>query len=195
MIKEYLLKKTLDASLSAAKKILSESNINLVKSKQDIEESIRYHVRSIKNWSTGISFNDLKKIKRTTDVFIELDLFVYPRRLRIHPDEKVESIPLRNIFECDTKHSILLGQPGAGKTTSMKYLCQSLFLDEKFPNDKLSFPILIKFRDLNALLRATGSASIIDELFNILGLELEIPEERLKNSSLSEIQSVRETGH
>jgi hypothetical protein len=47
--------------------------------------------------------------------------------------------------EAPAKHYLILGQPGAGKTTSMQKLC-SLFFEQGIPN--FSFPLFIRFRDL-----------------------------------------------
>lgn len=181
MIQEYLIKKGLDISLSVAsnlgKKILKEQRAKLLTTKEDIEQSLTLHLRSVKNWSDEVSFSDLKKAKRTTDVFIELDLYVSPRRLRIEPNEQVESVPLQKIFDDPVNHFVLLGQPGAGKTTSMKHLCQLLLHEEDFQRDRFSFPILIKFRDLNNETFAPDSTIIFDQLVRILGLDIKFPEE------------------
>lgn len=197
MIQEYILKKVLDASLVAAKKALKESGAKLVTSREEIEESITYHLRSVKNWSSEVSFHDLKKAKSTTDIFLELNLYVYPRRIRILNDEVIETIPLRGIFESNLAHFILLGQPGAGKTTSMMYLCQLLFHDEDFYPDRFSFPLLIKFRDLNATDKDPNSTLLIDQIFKILGLTIQLPP-RLRDvsgelgESITEITSIKE---
>src|ERR1044072_8454758 len=113
MIKEYLLKKVLDASINVAKRVLRKSGSKLLTVTNDIEESLAYHLQAVKNWSSEVTFTDLKKAKYTTDIFIELDLFVYPRRVRIHNDETIKSLPLKDIFDDSTGHIVLLGQPGA----------------------------------------------------------------------------------
>lgn len=191
MIKEYIVKKALDASLDVAKKALRESGSKLLISRDDIENSIDIHLKSVKNWSGEVSFSDLKKAKRTSDIFIELDLFVYPRHIRISPYEEIQSIPLLQIFEDSNEHFILLGHPGAGKTTSMKYLCQSLFYNEEFQSDRFSFPILIKLRDLNDS-KTPASSIIIDTLYNILGLRIHFPEDLQKGDASSERKAVKE---
>jgi hypothetical protein len=192
MIKEYVIKKALDVSFDIARKLLKESGTKLLTSEDDFEESISYHLRSVKNWSGEVSFNDLKTPKATTDIFIDLDLFVYPRRVRIHPAELVESIPLKNIFEYSNRHLVLLGLPGAGKTTSMKFLCQALFYNEEFYTDRFSFPILIKLRDLNNVKTTTDSAILVDQIYNLLGLKLDLPQELLKPDATAERKWLRE---
>jgi hypothetical protein len=195
MLGEYILAKALDRSFAAAKdvtkRILSAKQSKLRTTRMEIEESLTLHLRSIKNWSDEVSFSGIKKAKSTIDIFVELDLYVYPRRLRIEENEQIQSIPLREIFEqSDRRHFVILGQPGAGKTTSMKRLCQLLLYDEEFQRERFAFPILIKFRDLNNVEIESDSSLLVDELFRILGLRVELSEEFMLDRS--ERKSVRE---
>ena len=176
MIEEIILKKAVAASFEAAKKLLRQASVKLLSTKDNFEEAISLHLKAVKNWSEEVSFSDLKRAKRTTDIYIELDLFVYPKRIRINPQEDIETIPLLNIFDDYHNHFVLLGHPGAGKTTSMKYLCQQLFYNPNFHTDKFSFPILIKLRELNNKIGFIGD-SIIDKIFSLLGLKIEFPKE------------------
>lgn len=192
MIQEYILKKVLDTSLELAKKALEKpkdkklatrNDLTLLTTRDDLEDAINYHLQSVKNWSAEVSFSDLKRAKRTTEIFIELDLFVYPRRIRIDPDELVDSIPLKGIFDRSPSHIVLLGHPGAGKTTSMKYLCQLLFYEDSFQSERFAFPILIRFRDFNST--KGGSASgIIEQLFKILCLKVDQAELLVKSEQI-----------
>lgn len=193
MIKEYVLKKLLDASYQKARSILKESNSELLTPAERIGESIRYHLQSVENWSAEVSFSELNKPRHLTRVFIELDLFVYPRRIR-QPGEVIESVPLRDIFDYGHRHPILLGQPGAGKTTSMKRLCQLLLHDENFHGDILSFPILIKLRELQKGGANEGASIIIAHLYDLLGLRISLPfpADTPKEEYLGESKKVKE---
>ena len=168
LIETYIVKKVLDASFATVKRtaanLLANKQSKLQSSRTDVEASLLLHLQSIKNWSAEISFSDLKEAKQTTKVFIQLDLYLYPRRLRIEPDEKIDTMPLRDIFTDNTRHVVLLGAPGAGKTTSTKYLCQLLLHEEDFQRDRFTFPILIRFRELNNIKITEGSSLIIDEI-------------------------------
>ena len=195
MLGEYLLKKILDASFVAARdaagRILKEKKGRLIVSRDDIEESLNLHMRMISNWSGEVHFNDLEGPKNITDVFVELDLFLYPRRVRISPDEKIGSIPLRNIFENSPNHIVILGQPGAGKTTSMKYLCRLLLHEEDFRR-RFSFPILIKCRDADNATISSNSGLITDQILSILGLRVDFPKELHEEEAKVQRQSLRE---
>lgn len=191
MIKEYLFKKLLDASLEKAKNILKESDTTLLTPKDRMEESISYHLQAIENWSAEISFADLKKARHIDGIFIELDLFVYPRRLS-QDNEIIESIPLTTIFDYSHRHPILLGQPGAGKTTSMKYLCQLLLHDEDFYSERFSFPILIKLRELQRDNVSDSTSIIIEQVYGLLGLNMALPEKTPKEDYQSVSRKIKE---
>lgn len=173
MIKQYLLKKALDTSFRTAttrsRQFLREKKARLTVTREDVEASLGLHVQNVQNWCDEISFSGLKKAKLTSQVFIELDLFVIPQRHRLE-DEKVQTLRFSELFEQENKHVILLGQPGAGKTTSMKRLCLALFHEEHFPHENLSFPVLVRCRDLNLT-----HVSLFDYIFAELGLELVLP--------------------
>lgn len=190
MIKEYIFKKLLDAAYERAKGILKESAGKLLTPAEKIEESIRYHLEAVETWSGEISFNELKKARYLSKVFIELDLFLYPRRIR-QPNEAIESIPLKSIFDYSHGHPILLGQPGAGKTTSMKYLSQLLLHDANYQRERLSLPILIKLRELHG--GAGGDDSIIiEQLYEILGLSFTLPKHSPTEEFLIESKKIKE---
>ena len=91
MLGEYILKKALDASLDVVKKVLRESKTKLLTTRDELEQSIHIHLKSVKNWSGEVSFSDIKQAKRTTDVYIELDLYVYPIHRRISRTEQIQN--------------------------------------------------------------------------------------------------------
>jgi len=173
---EAFLSKGVEILYDFALKTLKETSFKLKSSKQDIEEALNIHLQSTKNWAEEIAFSELKRAKSTTDVYVDLELYIYPRRIRISLEENILHLPLKDVLEQEENHILLLGQPGSGKTTSMKYLCNCLFYNEKFLK-KYQFPILIKLREFNQLHRNKDdmfkSGLVIDSLYNILGLQIE----------------------
>jgi hypothetical protein len=180
MISEYLIKKALDAAIEIGKKILKESDSELSITRENIEESISIHLRSVEIWSREVLFSDLNKAKGTANIFIDLNLFVYPRRLRFQVNQAIKAIPLKDIFSFGN-HFVLLGQPGAGKTTSMRYLCQGLLCDTEFPGDRFYLPLVIRLRDLNNTEATFGSTLITEKIFNILGLKVHFLQKELRS--------------
>ena len=98
MITEYILTKLVDSSLNIVKRILKETMSKLISTNNNFLSAINYHLRFVKNWSSEISFTDLKSAKKTRDVFVELELYLYPRRIKIDSKESIFAFPLKDLF-------------------------------------------------------------------------------------------------
>lgn len=206
LMTSYLFKKALDAAIEAAKKKLTEKTLKENETKlnvtvSDLEESIQHHLQLVKNWSQEVTFNDLKRPRLTSDIFVQLDISVFPTRMRASPTEKIEQIPLRRMLDHDPHHIILLGQPGAGKTTSIKFICQAMLRSEKTYAGGYSFPLLIRLRDLNGFDASPDSTVLLDRILSILGLKIEFgrlppkfadDKSRLLSSIIAERRAIRE---
>jgi len=157
----YIAKKLLDAALGAAKAALKGTGSEVVTQSGDLERALEAHMNEINNWAAQVKFAGLAEARATAQVYVHLDCYVTPRRYRMDPMENLIKVPLESMFDSGTKHAVILGGPGAGKTTSMKNLCARVLRGEHFGESR--FPIRIKLRDLNVsdsddygVLRAIG---------------------------------------
>ena len=78
---------------------------------------------------------------------------LYDRQVasKLARDETMDVVDLERIVQSDFDHHlIIVGHPGAGKTSSIKYICQKLICQESkvFPNH--SIPILVRLRNINS---------------------------------------------
>lgn len=172
MIENYILAKAFDEIYSLIKNSMRETPWKLKSSKGDIEESIAIHLKEISNWSSEVSFKDLNRARKTNDIYIELNLYAIPLRRR-YAKEKIKKVPLTDMLLDSESHIILLGQPGAGKTTSMKKLCHTIFTEDIQKSIDSSLPILIKAREINKTNTHSDNSIIINILYNILGLHID----------------------
>ncbi|MEO9802353.1 MAG: NACHT domain-containing protein [Reichenbachiella sp.] len=173
MLTELLIKEGVKAIFTLANSRTKNLNLTLNCTKSNIENSLNQHLRMVKNWSGEITFKDIKSAKNTQSIYIQLNIFLYPKRIRISTDEEIAIVPITKIFDNEKNHIVILGQPGAGKTTSMKFLCQSVFFNKEFYPDLFSYPLLVKLRDFNKPIKSKYNAGIIVEyLFNELGLSI-----------------------
>lgn len=170
MLKELLLSKSVDAVIASIKYLLKKNDFKLEIGKDDFEKSIEYHLRDVKNWSQEITFSDLKRAKLTSNIYIDLDLYLYPRKIKISKEEKIDILPFNKIFQKLSTNIVLLGQPGAGKTTSIKHLCQNILLDDKYI-PQINLPFVVRLRDLNKR-KFKNAGPIIETLYNNLGIKM-----------------------
>jgi hypothetical protein len=177
MIREYLVKKSLDAAFDIAAKVAQRFGPLLRSTSQQLKDAVSHHINEVDAWSSEISFADLHKAKLTDQVFVPLDLYLQPRRMRIAPAIEKETVPFLEIVEETAKHLLILGQAGAGKTTSMKFVCHSLLHEDRFCHGRFSFPLVVRLRELNNVGLSASGSLLVDHVMAVLGLHLEAPPE------------------
>jgi len=170
--------------------LVGEIGTDIKKYKGNIAEVIdqRLNVRqafeansvALTNWCNNVNFRDLGHVQKLHEVYIQLETYLYPRAISNRPGEPIPRRSLIELLQTDQKHVFILGQPGSGKTTSMKFLCKSLL---ESPAERLAgrIPLLILVRELesedlgaerrfssNTLLEAVVSALGIRDLNSII---------------------------
>src|SRR5208337_1927392 len=198
-MKEYVIKKVIDMLFDRVGQTLQAAKAKLPSSAEDLESAIDHHMRDVRNWCGEISFADLRGSKATTDVYIPLDVFLHPRRLRVALEGESDLVALDDIVKDESfRHLVILGQPGAGKTTSMKHLCHPLLHDEGFLADQINFPILVRLRDINVRqkegeegLKTRDDGYLISMLQEILGIRVEFPADLLRDEEAGTRSAIR----
>lgn len=160
------LDKLLDSFRSSSgdrqKPTAHELPLTLVGSPESTQRSVRQHLEQVQRWSLGAHFDPAANRKRTSQVFVEIDVFLEPLadqisdadapsplRLESTPFRgyKTKSEPLLSALSNRTDHCAILGQPGAGKTTSVQKICDDYF-DKHRTLLNHTFPILLRLREL-----------------------------------------------
>ncbi|MEQ8812511.1 MAG: NACHT domain-containing protein [Imperialibacter sp.] len=179
----FLLNRLFVEAYNELKAFLKGKKITLMGNEEFTKETILNHINYISNWSKEVDFKDLNKAKKVSKIYVQLDYL-----LNLGRDNLVENdsrrIDLDDIFREAENHIVLLGQPGAGKTTTMKYICQSIFYEEKF-QPRFQFPILVRLRDLNDDPFSNSQESLFDRLFEILGLKIDSEAQHYPYPSIS----------
>ncbi len=177
MIENFILQKTIFETFDIINKFVNkkiEDQNKFVTNKKkkkyarielshsSLENSLNTHLKTINNWSKNVSFNDINEAKSLLSIYIHLDFFLTPIKRRLENEEGIK-VALEELFQRSENHIIVLGQPGAGKTTSMKYLCQKLMFDGDFDIADLNFPIFIRLRDFDDKknIKVFGSSMIL----------------------------------
>lgn len=144
---------------------------NIIISKDETYTSLSEHINDIKSWSREIGFKDLLGVKNISAIYIELDTYLTPLRSHIDPCELSQMKPLTRAVFDDESNCVILGQPGAGKTTSMKKLCSLFFDDKDTLHTKYNIPLLIRLREINPILGV--QTVLLDKLSEIIAISFQ----------------------
>lgn len=162
-------------------------------------KSIERHMRFIQNWTSQTKFMDFVGGQIETDrSTVPLELSQTPRRFRVDPstqsdlDLKSPIIPeqssVRDVNILEENYSVLLlGDPGSGKTTTIKRLSRALLFPELYGLNidtlSVSFPLLIPAREMT-------SVTLSEEVVRVLDIPVEITKETVKNPRTDEVSEV-----
>lgn len=137
-----------------------KKDIELINISGSIDGVLEKHIKKTYEWAEEINLRRLLKSKKLKDNFVNLDLNLVISSQREKKEEdrtmKASDISLWN------KNILILGNPGAGKTTTIK----KNILERT--NSNSSIPILYKFRDLKE------DDNLPSALIRIFGLILKI---------------------
>ncbi|MVM34404.1 NACHT domain-containing protein [Spirosoma sp. HMF4905] len=181
IIAEYVLHNLADIAFKKVKDFIDDENellrrsgsdlvFSLESSEETIIKQIVFNVKKANNWCNNVSFKDAPESKSLNQVYVGLDYYVSPKRLRIENLED-SKLPFNSLLENIKYNTVVLGGPGAGKTTLMKFLCYRV-LNEKLYENIFTCPVVIRFREL----RIPKKISDINDynLYSILKNELGI---------------------
>jgi hypothetical protein len=137
-------------------------------SAKNVEEHVAFsvdrHLREALKWSQRLQFYGMWRAEDTDAATIPLRLSAEPRQFRGRDTTQLRS---EHDLLRDDRNYILLGAPGAGKTTTLKRITQTLLLGEPVDdNDSYQFPVVIRLRELDV---RTGLAEAVA---NALGIPI-----------------------
>ncbi|MDF7809525.1 NACHT domain-containing protein [Pontiellaceae bacterium B12219] len=183
MIVDWAISKALDAGFEVARRHLATYG-KVASSKGEFEQAISTHQNEVQRWFEQINFSDLTSPKDTYRVYVNLNVFLIPKSLQVNCDESLQAAPLNEILNQSNEHLVLTGHPGAGKTTSMKYICHRMVTEEKFLPE-LKFPLVVRLRD--AYIRSSQShqtdSVILSRIWDIFNLSLKLTNHRKTGDS------------
>jgi len=176
-IGEYVTHKIFDIALVGLKNAVSRINNSgdhikiKTLSSEDCITFVAKHLEEQAVWATNVSFRDSIQAKTLESIFIDLDLYVSPVKLRIESTDEIDKIPSSTLLASSLENIILLGQPGAGKTTSVKKIFVEL-IQKKFDiYETFNFPLVIKLKDFNNL--NPSKYILLEVILNKLGFYID----------------------
>lgn len=134
---------------------------------KELQRDLSSHLVWVSNWSQQVQIFGMNKPLDTEDSTISLDISTSPRKFQGH--SLSHSLISEDDLLSSREHYIILGDPGAGKTTTLKRLARKLLTS--CPNsskDIWQYPIVVLFRKINK--------TITEELADTFGIPYEIKE-------------------
>jgi len=180
VINNELRKKSQTASLTEIDKALKTlnstynfiENINITDA--NIYESLLIHKKEVKNWCDFVYFKDSQSSKLTNQIYVDLEYYLVPKKIHINKEERKKTTTLLNIFKKNPFHIVILGAPGAGKSTTMKKITDKILKGEFISDKKYNIPIVIRLRDLNKeKILSQGNSLLIKRIMAVLGVVYE----------------------
>ncbi|WPJ97554.1 NACHT domain-containing protein [Coraliomargarita algicola] len=112
----------------------------------DIQSSLEQHLREVSNWASRIQFFGMASAMDTDGTSVPLHFHTTPRRFRGKLLD--EAVSDESQLLCGQSNILILGDPGAGKTTTIKRLAIRLLSPSKSEEDKFNCPLLIRMKDI-----------------------------------------------
>jgi hypothetical protein len=145
-IYSFLLKGT----FSEIKRTIKEYNGSKLITKQDeFEKAVIKELQETYTWASRDLFKNHNNNDGIYERYVHLDLYLTPRRLHSSRNEVADKKPIKEVLISKKNNLAILGQPGSGKTTSMKYIFNSILLDPEFLDGVYFYPMIIRLRTLN----------------------------------------------
>jgi len=173
-ITSVLIKSLASGAFKVLQKMAKSNNISVKVKEENIEDALDQHLTKVNNFSSEISFRELNAPKSLLSVYVPLDLSlnsVFGKAQSHESESKIASIVIENVFKETSNNVVLIGAPGSGKTTTIKFICQKLLTDEHFLEGISDFPILIRLREDDILLNK--AIPLFEYILNVFGVVVE----------------------
>ena len=127
-------------------KVIKEVVSQYDHSPEETSANLENHLIEASNWSYRIQLYGMSEAELTDLSTIGLE-FNIPRKFRTINDES--RLNDENIFLNTQSHHIILGDPGSGKTTTLKRLVRKLLLETPISeSDLYQYPIIIRLKEI-----------------------------------------------
>jgi len=129
-----------------------------------LKERLENHLEYAANWSKHNQVHGMGDPEEIDETTIELSMDTHARNFR----GQGSGAPIRTETDVltDQYHYLILGEPGAGKTTTLRRLTRTILLEPPIgPTDKTQYPIVLPLRDLNA------GATLFEKVADRIGLD------------------------
>lgn len=196
-LKQRLQKVITNKIISKLKVIISDNSQDIVYGtisaptnfNERVCEAMILNLKQSKQWAEQIQFKELRRSKSLEKLFVPLDFYLTPQSRHLYA-EKEERIMFEKALNFANTHCLILGGPGAGKTTMMKFLTLKLIDNPNAFGGNFTCPIVLRLRDAKSNfheLRST-SENLIFVLLEHLGLRISFKKKKkISHKQLEEL--------
>lgn len=160
-----IVKDTYEEIKSITKKYIERTTLDFTEN--DLKNNIIEEVIKTSNWAYDDLFKNHNNHSDINSRYVHLDLLLEPRKEHFNISQMTRKRPLKEIILENNSNIVILGQPGSGKTTSIKYIINSILREPDFLKDVYSVPIVIRLRELNksnSILNESQNGGIFEKL-------------------------------
>ena len=165
MLTEYAAKKILDTALKRLSDLGQSPETRVIADITGLSEALHHHSSAAASWAQEISFRDLAQPRDLSISYVELDVFITPQRLHVDDKEQQNKLPFLQVITDLSRHLVLLGPPGSGKSTSLKRVYLSFIRDDESTR-RFDIAIVIRLREIQTRV----SNPLLVELAGELGI-------------------------
>jgi len=131
------------------------------------QRRLEAHAQRVMHWSSTYTFLGLAIPKDSKRDSIALRFGLTPRRYRSRKSKRESTVLLESELLESGRSMVVLGEPGAGKTTTLRRLALSVLTEEGASADPHQFVVLVVLREVST------RKFLCEELAEILGLQCE----------------------
>lgn len=131
---------------------------------EDVQARIARHLTRVLNWASTYTFLGLGAPKESDKDTIALRFSATPRRYRNKSAGKTEELTETSLL-ADARSTVVLGEPGAGKTTTLRRIALSMLTSSSASDsDGYQFPVVILLREM------AHERFLCEEIADVFGL-------------------------
>jgi len=113
-------------NISDFTKMFFLKSVEMICENKLLRENMDHHRKVVSQWSDKINLKNMANAKKIENAFVHLDLYLIPRSIRLVKEEDLKKNRLMEFLSNLDHNAIILGHPGSGKTTSIKYFLHTI---------------------------------------------------------------------